>query len=552
MAYKFSKGKRGFGDITFEDDADTGIDFEADTVKIETGGAERVIVTNTGLGVGGSPSCGLHVKGNDARVRIDGDTDSHPGLELSEDGTRKWIIYNDYGDDKMVFKTNTDIHMVIEQNGKVGIGVDSPNVPLHINGGTDAVRDSSGGGYMVIGPIDGQNLLFDDNEIICRNGLASSHLYIQNDSGNVQIGSATTPTDRLEVNGSVKATTSLKAPLIEYTDGDNAITIEDGGLLKVNAGIRYNRSVQVSSVVSPSANGGNKDGGWIKFATFNCPGSSNLDTAASTFLITLTGFESSSNRKISGLFMVHARFTNNNAGNGNGGTDYYDTDGTYLYCDPWNAEFMSGTGANAPNDFDPATDLLMIFTNDDATPVVDLYIKACAKDKHCYVSHLGSSSDTSSTDSGWEIITGQSWAVTEPAAPGGSVKVGGSWSSKIHSNATIKETLTVEGMLETKAMKVNVRDVNSTSTIQDSDHTLRCIQNSAITLTLPAKSTSAGRVFVFKDALGNANSNNITIDGDSSDTIDGSSTYVISHNKESITLTCDGINGWMITSRIRP
>ena len=28
MAFKYSKGKRGFGDITFEDDSDTGIDFE--------------------------------------------------------------------------------------------------------------------------------------------------------------------------------------------------------------------------------------------------------------------------------------------------------------------------------------------------------------------------------------------------------------------------------------------------------------------------------------------------------------------------------------------
>ena len=46
MAYKFSKGKRGLGDITFEDDVDTGIDFEADTVKLETGGAERLVVTN--------------------------------------------------------------------------------------------------------------------------------------------------------------------------------------------------------------------------------------------------------------------------------------------------------------------------------------------------------------------------------------------------------------------------------------------------------------------------------------------------------------------------
>ena len=46
MAYKLSKGKRGFGDISFEDDSDTGIDFEPDTVKIETAGQERVVVSN--------------------------------------------------------------------------------------------------------------------------------------------------------------------------------------------------------------------------------------------------------------------------------------------------------------------------------------------------------------------------------------------------------------------------------------------------------------------------------------------------------------------------
>jgi len=248
--------------------------------------------------------------------------------------------------------------------------------------------------------------------------------------------------------------------------------------------------------------------------------------------------------------MVHARFTNNNAGNGNGATDYYDSTGTHICCEPLNADYMSGIGANAPSDFDPATDLLMIFTNDDSTPVVDLYIKACAKDKLCFVSHLGASSDTGATDVGWTINSGQPWSATEPAAPGGSVKVGGTWVSKIFSKATIEETL------ETKAMKVQVRDgVNSTSTIQDTDYVLRCTQTSDITLTLPPKSGNAGRVLIFKDMNGNAGSPNnhtVTLDGDSSDAIDGSATYVVDANKESVTLTCDGINGWMITSRVVP
>lgn len=46
MAFKYSKGNRGFGDITFEDDSDTGIDFEENTVKLETDGQERLVVTN--------------------------------------------------------------------------------------------------------------------------------------------------------------------------------------------------------------------------------------------------------------------------------------------------------------------------------------------------------------------------------------------------------------------------------------------------------------------------------------------------------------------------
>jgi len=39
----------------------------------------------------------------------------------------------------------------------------------------------------------------------------------------------------LSVTGSVTATTSLKTPLIEFTDGDNALTIADGGNVTANA-----------------------------------------------------------------------------------------------------------------------------------------------------------------------------------------------------------------------------------------------------------------------------------------------------------------------------
>ena len=160
MAYKFSKGKRGMGDIEFEDDAVTGIDFEPDTIKLETGGQERVVVNNTEA---------------------------------------------------------------------------SFSVPI-------------------------------------------------------------------------------RATSIEYTDGDDAITIDDGGYLKFNSGVKYSRGVRVSSGLSPAGNSNpNKDGGWIKFASVvRSTVGSNLDTTASSFLVTIAGFESSTNRRLNGTFLVHAKYTNNN------------------------------------------------------------------------------------------------------------------------------------------------------------------------------------------------------------------------------------------------
>jgi len=120
----------------------------------------------------GSPDCELHVDGdvkvvgNDPRIKIDGDTDSHPGLELYENGTRKWIAYNNYTNDNLTFKTNSDVRMVIAQDGNVGVGVGDPDTRLEVfNAGnqlklsynasdsaTFAVDDS---GYLTVTPSGG-------------------------------------------------------------------------------------------------------------------------------------------------------------------------------------------------------------------------------------------------------------------------------------------------------------------------------------------------------------------------------------------------------------
>jgi hypothetical protein len=68
----------------------------------------------------------------------------------------------------------------------------------------------------------------------------------------------------------------------------------------------------------------------------------------------------------------------------------------------------------------------------------------------------------------------------------------------------------------------------------------------AKTVNLPAAATAgAGKTFVIKDETGNAATNNITIDADGAELIDGVATYVMLIDREAVTLVCDGTN-WQI------
>lgn len=64
--------------------------------------------------------------------------------------------------------------------------------------------------------------------------------------------------------------------------------------------------------------------------------------------------------------------------------------------------------------------------------------------------------------------------------------------------------------------------------------------SNAITVNLPAASENSGRVINIKDKGGNAGTNNITIDPDGSETIDGAASVAINTNYGSMTVLCDG------------
>lgn len=78
-------------------------------------------------------------------------------------------------------------------------------------------------------------------------------------------------------------------------------------------------------------------------------------------------------------------------------------------------------------------------------------------------------------------------------------------------------------------------------TIKTVDYIIEVTGGLPLTLTLPKAAVAGkGRVFIIKDAAGGAAANNITIDGDGSEVIDGAATKVISTNYGAVWLYSSG------------
>lgn len=150
MAYKFSKGGRPLGDIVFEDDADTGIDFEADTVKIDTGGTTRLTVENTivtttvPIHINCTQTEGLRIgkAGSDYR-EIQFETDGVDTAFIQVDSSEGLVIGCQSDNDEIIFKTKAGDQSLAEvvrmtSGGRLGIGTTAPTEKLDID--SDAIR----------------------------------------------------------------------------------------------------------------------------------------------------------------------------------------------------------------------------------------------------------------------------------------------------------------------------------------------------------------------------------------------------------------------------
>lgn len=92
---------------------------------------------------------------------------------------------------------------------------------------------------------------------------------------------------------------------------------------------------------------------------------------------------------------------------------------------------------------------------------------------------------------------------------------------------------------------INVASKTTSYIATLSDTVLLCDATSgSITITLPAAAASSGKVFYIKKT--NSNANAVTIDGNSSETIDGDLTQIITTQYDSVTVVCDGVAWYVI------
>ena len=89
---------------------------------------------------------------------------------------------------------------------------------------------------------------------------------------------------------------------------------------------------------------------------------------------------------------------------------------------------------------------------------------------------------------------------------------------------------------------------NGTHTITIENRTILLNTSSGLaTCNLPAASTAAGLILTFKKILGG---NNVVIDGDGSETIDGATTTTLTAVNQSVTMQCNGTSWFILSSYV--
>jgi hypothetical protein len=168
--------------------------------------SKHVVIKGGNIGLSVSdPLERLHVVGNAIFNFLD------PGIKFQQLNVDKGFIqlfdndikvgtYSTNTTGKFIVRTGGSDNVFVTSSGNVGIDVSSPIAKLQIMNGSDVSISSHG--YLMLGSVTGNNLIFDNNEIMARSAGTVGNLVLQNDGGTVRIGSAAVPSGyKFAING---------------------------------------------------------------------------------------------------------------------------------------------------------------------------------------------------------------------------------------------------------------------------------------------------------------------------------------------------------------
>lgn len=95
------------------------------------------------------------------------------------------------------FRINNGNRMILANNGHIGIGLTEPQARLHIAHQSDVTL--TGGGALIIGDVNGNNIAMDNNEILARNNGQTADLHLQADGGALRIHNNRSTAERVMV-----------------------------------------------------------------------------------------------------------------------------------------------------------------------------------------------------------------------------------------------------------------------------------------------------------------------------------------------------------------
>ena len=113
-------------------------------------------------------------------------------------------------------------------------------------------------------------------------------------------------------------------------------------------------------------------------------------------------------------------------------------------------------------------------------------------------------------------------------------------------NVGIGTTTPTSTLQVTGSVANSIVTKTATHTATASEYTIVCNNSGAITINLPAASGASGRVYVIKKI--SAALNNVTIDPNASETIDGATTKVLTMQYESAMIQSDGTSWYVLAN----